>query len=294
MEITAKRCAAVAALVLGAACGGSPAAVDDGGERTLPRATEIAGGGGYACAILEDRRVICTGTVAGAPSLTDVSAIASGGLEHACGIRETGSVICWGINTHNKLAGSTGSFLETAAGTQHSCAVRSDGAIRCWGLNDRGQTDAPDGTGFRAISASRAGHHTCAIEGQNGVVCWGGDEAAHARGLPAADYQSLSLTENGGCALTRGTGFIRCWGESFAGLPADGGFTAISTGRDFVCGIRNAQVACFGASGSTLPSQTPPGPFARIGAGHAHVCALRTDGSVACWGAIDLFPGVAR
>ena len=91
-------------------------------------------------------------------------------------------------------------------------------------------------------------------------------------------------------------------------MDAPGGtFTAVSAGRDFSCGIKtDGTVACWGnnqyqscqtGSGGFECTEVrsnqldaPEGTFTAVSVsapstgGHAHSCAIRFDGSVACWG----------
>jgi alpha-tubulin suppressor-like RCC1 family protein len=55
-------------------------------------------------------------------------------------------------------------------------------------------------------------------------------------------------------------------------------------GQDFTCGVKtDGTIACWGADdlGQLRP---PPGTFTAISAGDYYACALGTDGVIACWG----------
>ena len=72
--------------------------------------------------------------------------------------------------------------------------------------------------------------------------------------------------------------------------PAHGpseGFASVSAGLDHTCGIRtDGSVACWGANryGESIP---PPSELALVSAGAGYTCGLTTDGSLTCWGADD-------
>jgi len=277
-----------------AACGDEPV----GPVNPLPGpdlAADISSGASYACAIVRDASIRCTGALAAFAPSSGQWDVVEGGAEHACGIRREGSVGCWGVNIYNKLAAPfERDFIEVTAGTQHSCAVRSDGTIACWGLNDAGQTVPPTGAGYHAIAASTGGHHTCALDSAGAVVCWGLGNGGQTRGLPGDGFLFLTTTEDGGCAMD-GSGRIRCWGTELPGLPADAGFSSFSAGRDFLCAIRNGRAQCWGTSDSDGQLDPPDyADFVRLAAGYAHACALRGNGHVICWGSIESFPGVAQ
>ena len=61
-------------------------------------------------------------------------------------------------------------------------------------------------------------------------------------------------------------------------------FSAISGGREHVCGLENGgAVLCWGSNG--LGESNPPGgAFSSLAAGKRHNCALRPDGEAVCWG----------
>ena len=65
---------------------------------------------------------------------------------------------------------------------------------------------------------------------------------------------------------------------------ANSGFTSISTGNNHVCGLRdNGTIACWGVDteGNTTP---PEGTFTAVATGGVITCALHQDGSPECWG----------
>ena len=67
-------------------------------------------------------------------------------------------------------------------------------------------------------------------------------------------------------------------------LPSEGTFRSISVGPVHICGVRtDGAVACWGKD-SARQATPPRGSFTAVSAGSNHTCALRTDGSVSCWG----------
>jgi alpha-tubulin suppressor-like RCC1 family protein len=258
-------------------------------------AADVTGGAEYACAIVRDTTIRCTGSLfTFTPPITDFASL-GGGADHACGVRGDGSIRCWGQNVYAKLNVPGGSdYREVTAGLHHTCALRGEGSIVCWGLSDAGQTIPPKGTGFHAISAAKAAHHTCALDANDAIVCWGENGRGQTAGLPGDGYRLLVATESGGCAVDR-SGTLRCWGDPIPGLPFQNGITALSAGRDFVCAVRAGAISCWGPNNVQGVLSPPEGSdFLRIGAGFTHACALRRNGRVKCWGAIRTFPDVAE
>jgi len=288
--------ARLALIGLLAACDGMPAGPATSREPPPGPllAADVTGGADYACAIVRDSTIRCTGTLLSfPPSINDFASLGGGG-DHACGVRGDGTIRCWGPNLFRQLFAPAGDYREVTAGRHHSCGLRGDGSIVCWGLNDAGQTVPPRGTGYRAITAAKAAHHTCALDAQDAIVCWGDGQEGQTAGLPGTGYWLLAATETGGCAVDS-DGTLRCWGNPIPGLPFTDGITSLSAGRDFVCAVRAGTINCWGPANTDGVLEPPPGSdFVRIGAGFTHACALRRNGRVKCWGAIRTFPGVAE
>ena len=72
--------------------------------------------------------------------------------------------------------------------------------------------------------------------------------------------------------------------------PADMGYIVISSGADHVCALHSdGSVACWGENdqGQATP---PNGTYIAISSGQSHTCALRSDGAVVCWGNMVVNP----
>jgi cysteine-rich repeat protein len=111
------------------------------------------------------------------------------------------------------------------------------------------------------------------------------------------------------CGL-RLDGTVYCWG-SLSSVPPDpplpGVFTSVSAGSSHGCGLRSdGSVECWGrvcapyeymgqvyyqCTDFTGPNTPPAGQFAQVSAGQTHVCGIRPDGSVECWGGNPGFGG---
>jgi alpha-tubulin suppressor-like RCC1 family protein len=168
---------------------------------------------------------------------------------------------------------------------KHTCAVNGDGTLRCWGSNQYGQLG--DGTTTdrsspvrvtnlsNVISVAAGATHTCALRANGIVSCWG---------------------NNANGELGDGTTTSR---STTADVPGLTGVVAIAAGQIHTCAVRyNGTVYCWGSSydgqignGSTsLTVATPTlvveglSDVIGIAAGLVHTCALKSDGTVFCWG----------
>lgn len=111
-------------------------------------------------------------------------------------------------------------------------------------------------------SVSAGGYITCALQADGTAACWGEN------GVPSNDIPNV---QPGGAATP----------------PPGVRFLELNSGYAISCGITTEQaVLCFGsARGGKL--NEPAGTFTHVAPGLNYICALRTDGTLACWGGED-------
>ncbi len=240
-------------------------------------------------------------------------------VSHTCALTTSGAVKCWGANESGQLGDGTtverltpvdvvglgGGAVAVSSGGQHTCAVMTSGDVKCWGDNALGQLG--DGTqvqrltpvrvvGLNAptVAISTSFQHTCAISNVGGAFCWGsnvsgelgdgttvsrstpigvsslenGTQAISAGGVPYAQVVNFMQGGLQTCAVTAAGG-VKCWGENQVG----GHLTPYE-----VSGL---------TSGVASVSTGALGGYYSLGHSYwveTHACALKTNGSVACWG----------
>ena len=180
-------------------------------------------------------------------------------------------------------------WAHIAAGFAHNCGIRTGGTLWCWGYGFFGQLGTggttgqdlprqvitPAAGGWASVTAG--GDHTCATRTGGTLWCWGANGVGQlgiggttGQDLPrqvitpaAGGWASVTVGYDQTCA-TRTGGTLWCWGGNFYGQLGIGG----TTGQD-------------------LPRQviTPAaGGWASVTPGFIQTCAIRTDGTLWCWG----------
>jgi alpha-tubulin suppressor-like RCC1 family protein len=290
-----RRAAALATILLTAVLAPlgltAPAGADaGGGVPGVPRADASALSLGYAfgCAIVTDGSVRCWGD-AGSGALaqgytTDIgdnpgeipvrvdlgtgrTAVAvTTGDYHACAILDTGQLRCWGYNDDGSLGqghandigdnpgettvavdlGPGRTAVAVDAGSLHTCAILDDGQVRCWGDNDGGQL----GQGNTDDIGDDPGETTVAVN-------------------LGAGRKAVAISTGGRtvCAILD-TRELRCWGRGSSGQLMQGNTDDI--GDD--------------PGESTVAIDLGGQPAAAVSVGGRHVCAIRGDGGLRCWG----------
>jgi alpha-tubulin suppressor-like RCC1 family protein len=251
-------------------------------------------------------------------NITTAKAIAAGD-GHACALLMDGTVQCWGDNYWGELgvdpattpssnvpvavAGLSG-VTAIAAGVSHTCALLSGGTVDCWGYNGNGElgnstnticnpgtgdvcTATPSAvTGLSGATAIAAGAdvnlnvgHTCALLSGGTVKCWGYNfDGELGNGMttsnPVPTPQTVSGLSNAlaiyaypfnSCAVVSG-GAVKCWG--------DNQYDELATGS--TAGFSDTPVSVGVYVGSTGSLSVGPTTSA--------ICAVKSDGTVACWG----------
>jgi alpha-tubulin suppressor-like RCC1 family protein len=257
--------------------------------------------------ITDPAKVMCWGgTPTEVGGLQGVPLAIAGGKEHTCAIvQDAGinSVMCWGSNNEGQLGlghttdvsepttvpGSEGA-IRLSAGEAHTNIVTESGQVRSWGANTEGQLG--NGALFRRQlpihlqninepleNVVSGEYHTCALTQAGAMWCWGGNEYGQV-GNGSTQYVADPVTIiNDGvdqiyagpydtCALLD-TSEVMCWGINPSGSLGTNDPSSRSTTPRFVVN----------------ESDEPITGIVDLGCGNSYICALKSDGSVFCWGA---------
>ncbi|HSG06010.1 MAG TPA: hypothetical protein VLB09_06395, partial [Nitrospiria bacterium] len=247
------------------------------------------------------------GTIVGSSVPQEVPGISaavaiSTSVFQTCVIISGGTVECWGnVNPPRPHppgfpTGSTpqpvsgiNSATAIAAGGDHACAILSGGTVQCWGYNSYGQlgngttsdafTSPVTVSGItNAVALSLGSNYSCALLSGRTIQCWGdnkfgqlGDGTGIDSTIPVtvsgiSNATAISAAGAHACARLQG-GAMKCWGDNIFGQLGDGSTATESLVPVTVAGGLNAQ---------------------SVSTGEGHTCAVVVDGTIQCWGIIDL------
>lgn len=277
--------------------GASLPAVDLG---TGAKAIGISVGSHHACALLEGGAVKCwgygplgqgdnegrgdepydMGDELKAIDLNNVQVTAlASGASHVCALLATAEVKCWGYGDSGQLGAgmlvywgdepgematlppvNLGTGLKAGAmtaGNNHTCALLTTGVAKCWGMNSNGQI------------------------GLGSWESWGDEPNEMGNALPTVPLgmgylvDSIVAGNNATCAILADgtTKVLKCWGN-FPRNP-----------------LGEPEYVYWGDEPGEMGDQLPVIDLGFSGAipqavamGYQHICVLRTDGRVQCWG----------
>ena len=254
------------------------------------------------------------------PDLTGVTGLVAGD-DGTCALigvgpaPASGKLKCWGENFSGNLGVSAPKVLSVptevaevtdaisvAIGSKHSCSVRKSGVMTCWGSGTRGELGQGAGApvkispkdvfdpasasggvlGGLLPSAASGNEHTCAVTTAGVVKCFGYNFRSQCGVAPATlnvwnptDVKGLGPAE----AIAGGTQFncarlkdktVACWGWGEQGSLGSG-----TTGIGSDKGVFTP-AAVTGLTG-----------VVDLAVQGDHACAVRSDGTVVCWGDND-------
>lgn len=207
---------------------------------------------------------------------------------------------------------------QIAGGAGHTCVVLPDGDVACWGSNDNGQLGDGSGrpsrtpvqvTGVHGVVALASGNeHTCALQRAGTVMCWGDDTSGQlgdgriassdnrfARTLPELT-QVVSIAAHGDQTCALQSSGLWCWGREENAIETEHSprfrrllardTQELCVGDGFICDRHGGQISCWNSEEKVGTPSVVPGlvDADALACGAAGACAVRRDGTVACWG----------
>jgi alpha-tubulin suppressor-like RCC1 family protein len=236
-----------------------------------PRPIALTGSFRGTCALFDDGSVRCWGIVADftgttlassarpsvVPGLSGIKSLVAG-YYHYCAVDGSGAVWCWGDEVADgptvtnevlpKRITHVTSVSALATGIQHYCALLPAATIDCW----PGTNGAATLTGVTRIAAG--GFEACAIATDTSFTCWNFQDSTPMPMRLLTNVHDLAISEGSYCAL-QGATDVTCWTQGTTSPPM-------------------------------MMSLAALGHANRLVAGPNAVCALLSDGYVACWGSI--------
>jgi alpha-tubulin suppressor-like RCC1 family protein len=223
-----------------------------------------------------------------------------GGGNYCAAIKTDGTLWTWGQNTSGQLGDNTtihrsspvqtiaggNNWSSVSCGTQHTAAIKNDGTLWMWGQNSFGELGdntitiksspvqtVAFGTNWNSVSCGNG--FTAAIKKDGTLWMWGsngqgriGDNTTTNRSSPiqtiafGTNWSSVSCVgQFVGAIKTDGT--LWCWGYNIYGQLGDNTSVSRSSPVQTITGGTN---------------------WSKISCGGNHIAAIKTDGTLWCWG----------
>lgn len=251
-----------------------------------------------------------SGMDAGLPTGGRTAKLIAATIEATCVVDTDGKSSCWGTIPPStaSVPPQTDIFLALSAQSQTFAGLTNNGLMKTFALPvDTGYTQPIPGN-WKQIAMGSYGS-VCALSASGAPTCNGVSATPVTRA-----FSRISTGSAFACGIESTGGNVDCWGdagETYAGCitkvppegqltPPGGSFLDISSGVAHTCGLKvDHTVACWGAGGPGAPatvsqcgqrfnygqSVPPAGTFLHVAAGITTTCGIRTDGTLACWGA---------
>lgn len=242
----------------------------------------------------------------------DDAAQLSSGYEHTCAITSTGDVYCWGDNAKGQLGevpykdpndpevwivpptsatprkvefATPQKIVQVSGGAEHTCATNDAGEVYCWGSNSWGQRGSSGASGMGtpkladlidAAQVATGQLFSCALKRDQRVMCWG----YNYHGELGRDTQQLINPAPG--FATDISKADKLWvGTRYGCITRDDG----QQGKELACwGWFPTRANLNDMPQPTLVAVDNIGDAQSLATTDRHICALRADGAVYCWG----------
>ena len=227
----------------------------------------------------------------------------SAGFYHSATIKVDGSLWSWGYNLDGQLGANdrtnrssmiqtvSGGFnwVKVSCGHYHTGAIKSDGSLWMWGYNNVGQLgdnsvahkSSPVQTisaGLSWVMVAGGGYHTAAIKTDNTLWLWGNNAEGQLGVNDRTNRSSPIQTVSGGSNWKS----VACGANHSGAIKLDG--TLWMWGLNDHGQLGDNSVASKSSPVQTVSAGTN---WKYLACGYRHTAAVKTDGSVWCWGLND-------
>ena len=236
-----------------------------------------------------------SGSITFNPTTGSVTQTSSGDF----GIGTTSNVVSSGSG--GMILG-TGKLASIANGTYYSCALKTDGTVWCWGNNASGQlgignTDTYQPSPVQVLGMGGTGvlsdvnniakgfYHACVSANDGTAYCWGQNSYGQlGNGNTITQTTPVQVSGEGGIGVLSGVSMVGGGYYHTCALKTDGTVYCWGKNSSGQLGIGNtanqiAPVQVLGAGGTGILSDV-----SAITGGENYTCALKTNGTVYCWG----------
>lgn len=263
------------------------------------------GYGGQACAVRTDGTLNCWGVdtqLSTVPPASGGFTAVSCGKAHCCALAPD-RVTCWGSNDRGQLGNFVAAVPCAYGSAGPSCANCSLGSAAVLGALQctpcpPGTYGALDDAGAAVCAGCAPGTGTTAAGSTSCGACAAGQ--AGTGGSPCAPCAANTYTSGGGASVcatcatgtTSGAGATSCSACGAGGCVRAVRETPLDTADGFACWLvaSTGGVACAGYSQNAqlnVPKNLTNSPrCVSVCSGQTFACALRSDGSTVCWGAL--------
>lgn len=253
------------------------------------------GGGLHSMALGIDGTVACWGDNSSGQcnvpeGLANVVQI-SAGWSFSVALQSDGVVECWGWSGNGQCGPASGRAIRRiAARDNNALSLLEDGTVRAWAMTKGAEVltqKIPVGL-TQVASVATGTKHCIAVRNDGSVLCWGRNVEQQCNvpaglgGVVAADGgNKVSVAR-------RADGSLAGWGSSWRALPQGLGVVqrVACASDDSIIAIDAAGLPWVWAPTTTTLRTIPAGlgDLQEVAGGSAHAVAIRSDGSVACWG----------
>jgi alpha-tubulin suppressor-like RCC1 family protein len=271
---------------------------------------QVSAGKWHTCAVKTDNSLWCwgnnsfgqlgTGDLINRYSptqiMTSVSQVSAGDF-HTCAVKTDGTLWCWGDNSSGQLGTddlltrksptqiiTLTSVSQVSAGGSHTCAIKGE-SLWCWGDNSSGQLGIGDLltrksptqiiTLTSVSQVSAGGSHTCAVKTDGTLLCWGDNSSGQ---LGTGDL----VNQKSPAQIMSSISYVSAGDSHTCAIKTDGAMFCLGNKRLGRLSIDT----CFPAPPPPYPALVTGGVTQAYG-GMWHICIIKTDGSLWCWGKND-------